>query len=67
MKIARALFAPSAAGLFASRARSAIESARSINPELSLATVSQMFNIANNHPDNRKFWLASLRKAGMPE
>ena len=44
-----------------------IQSARAINPNLSLSALSQMFNIAKNHPENRRIWLESLRKAGMPE
>jgi tetratricopeptide (TPR) repeat protein len=48
-------------------ARVEIENARAVNPKLSLAAIRQMFNIANNHPENRKAWLDSLRQAGMPE
>jgi len=51
----------------ADEARAEIENARAVNPKLSLAFIRQMFNIANNHPDNRRAWLKSLAKAGMPE
>ena len=48
-------------------ARTEIQSSKAINPKLSLAFIQKLFGIANNHPDNRKAWLESLRKAGMPE
>jgi TolB-like protein len=44
-----------------------IENARTVNPKLSLKFIEKLFGIANNHPGNRKAWLESLRKAGMPE
>ena len=44
-----------------------ITKSREINPKLSLTFIKKLFGIANNHPDNRKAWLGSLRKAGMPE
>ena len=50
----------------AEEARAEVENSRAINPKLSLATIRQLFNIANNHPENRRIWLESLRKAGMP-
>ena len=48
-------------------AKEEIDNVLSINPKLSLSFISQLFGIAKNHPENRKAWLASLRKAGMPE
>ena len=48
-------------------AKEEIENVLAINPNISLSFISQLFGIAKNHPDNRKAWLASLRKAGMPE
>lgn len=51
----------------AEEARAEIDKALAVKPDLSIKTIGRMFNIANNHPDNRKFWLESLRKAGMPE
>lgn len=47
-------------------ARGEIENSRTINPKLSLAAIQRTFNIANNHPENRRIWLESLAKAGMP-
>ena len=49
-------------------ARAEIEAAREINPKLTLSFVRQLFNIANNHPENRDFWLESLKLCdlGMP-
>ena len=48
-------------------AKAEIEAAREINPKLTLSFVRQLFNIANNHPENRDFWLESLELAGLPE
>ena len=44
-----------------------IASSRKLNSKLSLAFIKTLFGIAKNHPENRKAWLESLRKAGMPE
>lgn len=48
-------------------AQAEIAESRKLNPKLSLAFIKKLFEIANNHPENRKAWLESLRKAGMPE
>jgi tetratricopeptide (TPR) repeat protein len=47
-------------------AETEIAKSRALNPKLSLEFIKKLFGIANNHPDNRKAWLESLRKAGMP-
>ena len=51
----------------ADKARVEIENAMALDLKLSLASIRQMFKGAKNHPGNRKAWLDSLRKAGMPE
>ncbi|WP_294609054.1 winged helix-turn-helix domain-containing tetratricopeptide repeat protein [uncultured Roseovarius sp.] len=48
-------------------ARDAVEAALSINPKLSTSAMQRQFAGSKNHPDNRKIWLASLKKAGVPD
>ncbi len=43
-----------------------ITAALSINPKLSLTAMKKQFEGSKNHPENRRFWLASLEKAGLP-
>ena len=43
-----------------------IDNTLELRPGLSLEAVRQMFSIANNHPENREFWLESLELAGLP-
>ena len=43
-----------------------IQAALSINPKLSLSAIKKRFEGSNNHPENRRFWLESLEKAGLP-
>ena len=44
-----------------------INAALEINPKLSLSAIRKRFEGSKNHPDNRKFWLTSLEKAGLAE
>ena len=46
-------------------AKAEIESARALNPKLSLAGLRRRFEGSHNHPENRRIWLDSLRKAGL--
>ena len=48
-------------------AREAVQLALSINPKLSISTMRRQFAGSKNHPENRKIWLASLKKAGVPD
>jgi tetratricopeptide (TPR) repeat protein len=48
-------------------AQGSVNAALKINPKLSLSAMRKRFEGSNNHPENRNFWLASLRKAGLPE
>ena len=48
-------------------AQGSVNAALKINPKLSLSAMRKRFEGSNNHPENRDFWLASLRKAGLPE
>ncbi len=48
-------------------AKAEIESALTLNPKLSLASMRRRFEGSHNHPENRRIWLDSLRKAGLPE
>lgn len=48
-------------------AREAVEAALSINPKLSISAMQRQFAGSKNHPENRKIWLASLKKAGVPD
>ncbi len=48
-------------------ASEAVEAALSINPNLSISAMRRQFAGSNNHPENRKVWLASLKRAGVPE
>jgi len=42
-----------------------IEQALAINPNLSLKAMRKQFAGSHNHPENRRFWLESLAKAGL--
>ena len=44
-----------------------IQLALEINPRLSLSAIRKRFEGSKNRPDNRKFWLDSLEKAGLSE
>ena len=44
-----------------------IQQAIAINPKISLGTMRKKFEKSKNHPENRRFWLESLAKAGLPE
>lgn len=48
-------------------AKTAIDRARSVNPNLSLSQMKRRFEGSNNHPENRRAWLEALEKAGLPE
>ncbi len=48
-------------------AQAEIGKARDLNPKLSLTALKKLFEGSKNHPDNRRAWLASLEKAGMPD
>ena len=48
-------------------AKAEIESALALNPKLSLASMRRRFEGSHNHPENRRIWLDSLRKAGLSE
>lgn len=48
-------------------AKAAIEAALALDPRLTLAAMKARFDRSENHPKNRSLWLASLRKAGLPE
>ncbi|MEM9223462.1 MAG: tetratricopeptide repeat protein [Pseudomonadota bacterium] len=48
-------------------ARAAIEAAQSLKPGLTLTTMKARFDRSKNHPKNRALWLASLKKAGLPD
>lgn len=43
-----------------------VQSARTIAPNLSIASMRKRFEGGHNHPENRRVWLEALRKAGMP-
>jgi TolB-like protein/DNA-binding winged helix-turn-helix (wHTH) protein/Flp pilus assembly protein TadD len=47
-------------------ARAAIDHALAINPRLSQTTMRAQFEGSKNHPENRRLWLESLAKAGLP-
>ena len=48
-------------------AKDAISSALAINPELSISAMQRQFAGSRNHPENRRAWLESLKKAGLPD
>ncbi len=48
-------------------AQAEIDKARALNPKLSIKALKKLFEGSKNHIDNRRAWLASLQKAGMPE
>ena len=50
-----------------SEARQSVDAAVDIKPKLSLAAIKKQFEGSKNHPENRRIWLESLRKAGLPE
>jgi len=43
-----------------------VQSALEINPKLSIGGMKVRFEGSKNHPENRRFWLESLAKAGIP-
>jgi len=48
-------------------ARRAADAAVKIKPKLSITAMKKQFEGSKNHPENRRIWLESLRKAGIPE
>jgi len=48
-------------------ALTAIDAAMAINPGLSISAMKRQFSGTKNHPENRRVWLASLKKAGLPD
>ncbi len=48
-------------------AQEAVNDALEINPRLSISAMRRQFAGSKNHPENRRIWLASLQKAGVPE
>jgi tetratricopeptide (TPR) repeat protein len=48
-------------------ARAAVEAALDLNPDLSITAMQRQFAGSKNHPENRRLWLSSLRKAGIPD
>lgn len=51
----------------ADEAKKAIETALQINPKLSISAMRRQFAGSKNHPENRRVWLSSLKRAGLPE
>ena len=43
-----------------------ISAALSLNPKLSLTAMKKQFEGSKNHPENRRFWLDGLERAGLP-
>lgn len=50
----------------AKEAQKNIAAALDINPKLSLTAMKKRFEGSKNHPENRRFWLAGLERAGLP-
>lgn len=50
----------------AAEAQAAIDHALTINPRLSLTAMNAQFESSRNHPENRRLWLESLARAGLP-
>ncbi|GGH21149.1 TolB amino-terminal domain-containing protein [Cribrihabitans marinus] len=50
----------------AEEAKSAVEAALDLNPNLSITAMQRQFAGSKNHPKNRRLWLSSLRNAGIP-
>jgi len=50
-----------------SAAARALDQAKMMKPDLSVATVSEVFKVAQAHPEISKSILVDLRKAGLPE
>jgi tetratricopeptide (TPR) repeat protein len=48
-------------------AQDAIDAALAINPKLSISAMQRQFAGSKNHEENRRAWLASLKKAGLPD
>ena len=44
-----------------------VKEAIKINPKISLSAMRKKFENSKNHPENRRFWLESLTKAGLPD
>lgn len=51
----------------AADAKEAAIAAVQLNPKLSITAMKTQFEGSKNHPENRRIWLESLRKAGIPE
>jgi TolB-like protein/DNA-binding winged helix-turn-helix (wHTH) protein/tetratricopeptide (TPR) repeat protein len=47
-------------------ARAAIDQALAIDPQLSVTAMTAQFETSRNHPENRRAWLQSLARAGLP-
>ncbi len=48
-------------------AQEAVSDALEISPKLSISAMRRQFAGSKNNPENRRIWLASLQKAGVPE
>ena len=48
------------------QAQQHVDVALKIKPGLSIAAMRKQFEGSKNHPENRRFWLESLEKAGIP-
>ncbi|MFT7673978.1 MAG: tetratricopeptide (TPR) repeat protein, partial [Gammaproteobacteria bacterium] len=48
-------------------AKQSIQAALKVNPKLTLSAMRKRFKSSKNHPENRRFWLESLEKAGLPK
>jgi TolB-like protein/DNA-binding winged helix-turn-helix (wHTH) protein len=44
-----------------------VQAALKLNPRLSISAMKIRFEGSKNHPENRRFWLESLQKAGIPD
>jgi hypothetical protein len=48
-------------------AKQSIQAAIKVNPKLTISAMRNKFEGSKNHPENRRFWLESLIKAGLPK
>jgi hypothetical protein len=48
-------------------AKQSIQAAIKVNPKLTISAMRKKFEGSKNHPENRRFWLESLIKAGLPK
>jgi hypothetical protein len=48
-------------------ATQSVEAALRLKPRLSISAMRKQFEGSKNHPENRRFWLESLARAGIPE